>query len=331
MFAHSRKEFKHEAPDDLIYCVGFDQVTREGGQSISSSRIFSSEDFFDKDTKVEELGTQKGVRGVVALAILSKYAVAAVKDVSLGGNGDMLMYVSTDAKEWKRATFPHGNSARLRENAYTVVESTTHSLAVDVIMDEQKSMGTLFVSSSDGTQFSKSLDNTNRNNAGYVDFEDLYGVDGVGIANVVLNPQEVESRRGSKQLSSRITFDDGRTWRNLQAPERDVRNKKVECDVSDKENCSLHLHSVSVPHNFGRIFSSPAPGFVMGVGSIGKYLKPYTECDTFLSADAGLTWSMVHKDAHIYEFGDQGGIIVMMNDEGPTNRIFFSMDLGKSW
>lgn len=121
----------------------------------------------------------------------------------------MLLYVTVDAKTWAKAQFPHASSARLRENAYTIVESTTHSLGVDVVLEDHRSVGTLFVSNSNGTYFVESLKDTNRNEAGYVDFENLYGVDGVGIANIVRNAQEVESRNTPKQLSSRITFDDG--------------------------------------------------------------------------------------------------------------------------
>jgi len=105
----------------------------------------------------------------------------------------------------------------------------------------------------------------------------------------------------------------------------------VDCDVSDEKNCSLHLYSVTNPHNFGRIFSSPAPGFVMGVGSVGKYLKRYEDCDTFLSTDAGLTWKMVHKNAHIYEFGDQGSVMLIVDDEEFTDHVRYSWDDGKTW
>ena len=44
---------------------------------------------------------------------------------------------------------------------------------------------------------------------GFVDYENLYGIEGVGLANVVANAAEVESKKVSKLLRSRITFDDG--------------------------------------------------------------------------------------------------------------------------
>jgi hypothetical protein len=69
----------------------------------------------------------------------------------------------------------------------------------------------------------------------------------------------------------------------------------------------------------------------MGVGSIGQYLKSYEECDTFLSDDAGLSWRMIRMDAHKYEFGDQGSIMVVVNDEEGVDTVRYSTNLGKDW
>lgn len=69
----------------------------------------------------------------------------------------------------------------------------------------------------------------------------------------------------------------------------------------------------------------------MGVGSIGPSLLAYEECDTLLSTDAGISWKMVKKDAHKYEFGDSGSILVVANDEQATDSIAYSLDLGKTW
>ena len=69
----------------------------------------------------------------------------------------------------------------------------------------------------------------------------------------------------------------------------------------------------------------------MGVGNVGLQLAPYRDSDTFLSRDAGFTWQEVHKDAHLWEFGDSGSIVVMANDEEPTSHILFSTDEGLNW
>ena len=60
-------------------------------------------------------------------------------------------------------------------------------------------------------------------------------------------------------------------------------------------------------------------------------MLPYDESDTFLSTDAGVTWTMITRDAHIYEFGDQGGILVVVNDEDGMDRVRYSLDLGNTW
>lgn len=69
----------------------------------------------------------------------------------------------------------------------------------------------------------------------------------------------------------------------------------------------------------------------MAVGNVGESLAPYSESDTFLSRDAGFTWEEIHKDAHLWEFGDSGSILVIANDEEPTDHVLFSIDEGLTW
>ncbi|KAF8523369.1 Oligoxyloglucan reducing end-specific cellobiohydrolase [Hysterangium stoloniferum] len=327
-FAHSSKDFKHGAHRDLVFCVGWE---RDAAGDSRSSKLFASTDYFVNDRRVIALpGGNRDADGVVALAIVSKFAVAAVRDLTPGSD-QMLLFVSIDAETWAKAKFPHASSSRLRENAYTIVESTTHSLAVDVLLHPKSAIGTLFVSNSNGTYFVQSLQNTNRNRIGFVDYEAIYGVEGAGLANIVENAVEVEGRGSERIITSMATFDDGSNWAPMKAPSKDNVGNDIGCDPTHLSKCSLHLHSVTSPHNVGRIFSSPAPGFVIGVGSVGDRLLPYEECDTFLSTDAGVTWKMIHKNAHKYEFGDQGSIMVIVDDEEYTDNISYSYDSGTTW
>ena len=79
-------------------------------------------------------------------------------------------------------------------------------------------------------------------------------------------------------------------------------------------------------------YSTPSvPGLLMAVGNVGEYLEAYDQSDTFLSRDGGFTWEEVHKDAHLWEFGDSGSILVMANDEGPTDHYTTRSELMKAY
>ena len=69
----------------------------------------------------------------------------------------------------------------------------------------------------------------------------------------------------------------------------------------------------------------------MAVGSIGEFLLPYDECSTFMSTDAGITWHMIDDDANMYEFGDQGSLLLLADDEEATGKVSYSWDYGKTW
>jgi len=70
---------------------------------------------------------------------------------------------------------------------------------------------------------------------------------------------------------------------------------------------------------------------MVGIGNVGKSLAKYADSDTFLTRDAGKTWVEIHKDAHLYEFGDYGGILLLVNDEQATNFLEFSIDQGNTF
>ncbi|CAE6471894.1 hypothetical protein ACGC1H_003813 [Rhizoctonia solani] len=317
--------FAPKRPASQVFCVAFDRNSADGSVNAKSSRLYTSSDWFNKETELIDFGLgQRAARGVTAIGIMSKFMVAALRDPT-GKSRELQLHVTLDGHTWHKAQFPHASSSKLLENAYTIVESTSHSLGVDVLLHADAAVGTLFVSNSNGTFFVQSLVDTNRNRAGFVDFEDLVGVEGVGLANYVKNARAVEGHKAAKQVRSVITFDDGRSWDPLDPP------SDSDCRSSSRDTCALHLYSVSTPHNIGKVFSSPAPGLVLGVGSVGTHLRPYEECDTYLSRDAGLTWKRVQKGAHMYEVGDQGAVMVLVDDEEYTKQVKYSWDEGNTW
>lgn len=70
---------------------------------------------------------------------------------------------------------------------------------------------------------------------------------------------------------------------------------------------------------------------MLAVGNVGEELAAYTDSDVFLTRDGGFTWEEVHKDAHIWEFGDSGSILVLVNDEEATDHILYTTDEGLTW
>jgi hypothetical protein len=70
---------------------------------------------------------------------------------------------------------------------------------------------------------------------------------------------------------------------------------------------------------------------MLAVGNVGEQLASYTESDIFLTRDGGFTWEEIHKDAHMWEFGDSGSVIVIVNDEEATDHVLFSTDEGWTW
>jgi hypothetical protein len=259
------------------------------------------------------MSSGRTVSGMVNMASVKGYIVAAAKS---DHSKELALYVTDDTDIWHRAEFGEG---KIEEEAYTILESTNYSIQVDVMTSRHADIGSLYTSNSNGTYFTKNVEHTNRSPEGYVDFEKITNIQGIVMVNVVDNWEDINKNPlAPKKLSSKISFDDGRTFEDL----------KVK--GSDKK---LHLHSVTNLRNSGRVFSSPAPGVVMGVGNTGDHLGKYTDGDLYVSDDAGLTWELALEDAHKYEFGNQGSVLVAVFDEGETDKIMYSLKHGRddSW
>ena len=68
--------------------------------------------------------------------------------------------------------------------------------------------GNILKSNSNGTYFTLAIDNVNRNDFGYVDFEKMIGLDGIALVNIVSNTEEARVTN-QKALQTRITHNDG--------------------------------------------------------------------------------------------------------------------------
>lgn len=286
------------------------------------NRLLISDNYFsakDANGVVQEfepnLDTNRPVQGIVNVAVVKKYIMVATASMN---TDEMALFVTDDTLKWHRAIFPTDH--RIDQEAYTVLESTNYSIEIDVMTTRPSNpMGVMFTSNSNGTFFTRNIEHTNRNMMGHVDFEKIAGIQGIFLVNKVQNWEEVEkSFMAQKKIISEITHDDGRTFVEVQTH-----------DAGDK----IHLHSVTQLINTGRVFSSPAPGLVMANGNTGEYLKPYADAHLYISDDAGMHWLEGPQGPHKYEFGDQGGVLVAIQDSDKVNvgGIKYSLDHGKTW
>ncbi|KAJ5761856.1 uncharacterized protein N7511_005238 [Penicillium nucicola] len=323
MWAASRPQFALdlEMPDsmgDRVLCV-VPALTGHFDHKIREVLIHSDNFFHDSpEGTTSKLSDGQPLSGAsVQIRSVTKYLVARLQSA---GTAEQALYISDDTNVWHRAEF---GKHRIEEDAYTLLESTNYSIQIDVQTTwHDNRMGSLWSSNSNGTYFTQNIEHTNQDLNGLVDFERVTDIQGITIVNTVKNWEEAsKSDSKEKKLVSSISFDDARTFQSLKA------------DGDD-----LHIHSMTtyvalreMPMPDHRMFSSPAPGLVMGVGNTGGHLKEYSEGDLYVSDTAGLTWRHALKGPHRFEFGDQGGVIVAVADGTKTKEVKFSIDHGKEW
>ncbi|EGD96168.1 vacuolar protein sorting protein [Trichophyton tonsurans CBS 112818] len=306
--------------DDLIFCS-----QHEHEDPSKSLRLISSDDMFTKKTSVHFDG-----KPIVGYAKMSEFIVVATKNGT-----ELSSFTSVDGKTFAHAAFPP-NYHIDAEYAYTVLDSSTHSIFLHVTDHPAKmhEFGSILKSNSNGTSYVLSLPNANRNDRDYVDFEKIQVVEGVALANIVINPDEVKAKGQDKKFRSLITHNDGSEWALLSPPKKDVEGKSFDCRVKDKgtDDCALHLHGFTERReNRDSMSSGSAVGLVIGVGNVGSSLTPRAESDTYMSRDAGITWHQIRKGRFQWEFGDQGSIVVIVAEEKPTKVLSYSLDEGETW
>ncbi|KAI0904800.1 hypothetical protein F4823DRAFT_172176 [Ustulina deusta] len=296
-------------------------IVRSGRYSSrDENRLYVSDNYFKVldggealDEEEVNLNSDGPVQGVANILEVKKYLLAAT---SSPRSAEMALFVTDDTKVWHRAIFPQDHP--IIETAYTVLESTSYSIQIDVRTSKRMStpMGTLLTSNSNGTYFVRNIEHTNRDRYAFVDFEQVTGIQGVYLVNQVDNWEEVEKEEATKKRKTKITFDDGRKFEAIKTDDDDI-----------------HLHSMTEQRNVGPVFSSPAPGLVMGNGNPGAFLKDYWESSLYISDNAGKTWIEGPEGPHKYEFGDQGSILLAVKDSKEVNiqEIKYSLDHGISW
>jgi hypothetical protein len=303
--------------EKLIFC------TQHVGENPKHAlQLMASDDFFKENHTMHFNDT-------IEFATMSEFIVVAAK---APGRDSLKVDASIDGTTFADARFPP-NFEVPHQRAYTVLDSSTHAVFLHVTVNDRKGyeFGSILKSNSNGTSYVMSLNSVNRNKDGYVDFEKMQGLEGVALVNVVANIEAAQNGKEDKKLKTMITHNDGAEWAFLPPPRKDSEGKEYACKGPIRK-CSLHLHGYTERSNPKNTFSSPsAVGLMMGTGNVGEHLVHAGNADTFITRDGGITWKEAKKGRYLWEYGDQGSIIVIVAHSKPTKSLFYSLDDGESW
>ncbi|XP_035293578.1 VPS10 domain-containing receptor SorCS1 isoform X1 [Cricetulus griseus] len=241
--------------------------------------------------------------------------------VQLTSGGRPHYYVS-----YRRSTFAQMKLPKYALPKDMHVISTDENQVFAAVQEwNQNDTYNLYISDTRGVYFTLALENvqSSRGPEGNV-MIDLYEV--AGIKGMFLANKKIDN-----QVKTFITYNKGRDWRLLQAPDADLRGDPVHCLLP---YCSLHLHlKVSEnPYTSGIIASrDTAPSIIVASGNIGSELSD-SDISMFVSSDAGNTWRQIFEEEHSILYLDQGGVLVAMKHTSlPIRHLWLSFDEGRSW
>ena len=338
LFARSLEGISGDVHQQLILCL----VVEWSRDLPYTSQILASNDFFQTDKRVIDFGFRSSSYHPSGLSFVGKYAIVDL--YSREGHGRATL-ISSDLNRWERI------SPDTLMNFHTAFALSQNKLGT--FESRFGSVGTLYVSDSSGTNLVETLkDVHNPAWFGGFAYDKVPGVEHTSITNIITNFSEYRSIPNG-ELHTRISFDDGSSssfcwactslikmpgseWRSIKPSLGDASNSAAPCDPRDEESCSLHFHPPKLTNEdftFREYASttSPAAGIVIRVGSIGPFLAPYEDCDTFISTDGGLNWGLLMNGPHRIEHSNHGSIIVLVRDEEDTDEVLYSTNSGQTW
>jgi hypothetical protein len=234
-------------------------------------------------------------------------------------NGGTRLAVSRDnGVTLSLISFPDGvPSTSVFEDGYAFLDTTEGAIFVAVLIQTTSNVvySNVYVSDLYTDEFVLSLQNLvwDVYGSGNVDFTPIEGLEGIYFANYYIN--------GTTNKRSVMSFNKGGTWSWLTPP----------ANSASCPSCSLNLigpTSSTAPH-----FETAASalGLILAVGAVGPYVEPLANGDTYFSRDAGSTWVFLRNGSHLFEFGNSGAIIMMIDDDVNTNTVEWTLDQGLNW
>ncbi|KFP90017.1 VPS10 domain-containing receptor SorCS3, partial [Apaloderma vittatum] len=182
----------------------------------------------------------------------------------------------------------------------------------------------LYISDTRGVYFTLALENvkSSRGLEGniIIDLYEVAGIKGIFLAN----------RKIDDQIKTFITYNKGRDWRLLQAPDTNLRGDPVACQLPF---CSLHLHLQlsENPYTSGSISSKEtAPGLLVATGNIGSELS-YGDVGVRAIMLCLLHLQIFEEEYNVWFLDWGGALVAMKHTSVPIRHMWVSFDEGRSW
>ncbi len=235
--------------------------------------------------------------------------------------------MTLNGRDWAPATFlPDAQAGQARpdypDNGYTTLDSAAGHLLMSRLMDARvgAEYGTLFRSNWNGTTFHPVLAAINQDDGGYVDFERVAAVPGMLLGNVVVNVPELMAN--PKRLQTKLSLDDGEHWRSLPRPLLSSGEQAACPEGGEAATCALHLHAYTARKDRRDLYTHPStPWLLVGTGAVGAALPDVYAGHTYLSRDAGGSWTQVLEGPYMHEVGHGGDVLLFAKDSEPVDSL----------
>lgn len=280
---------------NLIYCEGVGQY--------GNVEVLASTNFFQDSIN---LG------GAMQIAQDRGFVIRADN----GEDDSRELEISRDGINFNRARYPP-QLPRSTARGVNILDND-QSLMIFETEGPKDDFGTILHSGKNGNEFTVVLEKVSRpnNKGGFIDFERLRSVEGVLLANVVANADEVKNSGAAPIVKSVISHSDGAKWDSIK-------------EQSGKE---LQLHSFTDRLLVGEKPSTPiAIGIYIARGNIGDKLGNINEAKTYMTRDAGISWYEIAERPSLWAIGGYGGVIVLVDHGYPAEHLQYSLDEGLTW
>lgn len=288
--------------------------------------------------KFEELSGFRGAN-VDTFVILENFIVVLTSDDKFNSAAPRSLWISS---EETKGRFEQSHLPTQLRTLFVQIFEHSHRILLSVVLDDESNhknsdtgsvTSLVLISNTYGENF-RILELDEPDSLGFVT------LDSVPLFNNTLMASwyGIALSGGITTKTSKISFDSGRKWQNLQVIDPD--NKwKFECDISDVENCSLFAARILDPTFSGVVSRGFTPGIQAVMGEvIGEHEIADPHLSTYVTRDAGKTWKKVIDSDSSFAFGDYGNIIVAVSNSQPTGNennfsttLYYSLDQGETF